>query len=932
VKRWIEEGAPYEKHWSFESIPSIPSKPDPDALIEKSLAARGLQPQPKADRPTLIRRVNFDLTGLPPTPAEVEAFVKDDAPDAYERLVDRLLASPQFGERMAVDWLDVARYADSYGYQVDRPREVWPWRDWVISAFNRNLPFDQFLTWQLAGDLLPNATDEQILATAFNRLHQQESEGGSVEEEYRVEYVADRLQTVATAFLGLTFECARCHDHKYDPITQKDYFGLFAMFQNIDEAGLYSFYTSSPPTPTLPLTDDAKRRKLSVLKAKVAAEEKAVAALREAKRAALAGRLYETPQPSHRDGRQSPTLTIPGEVGRFPFDMLAKGKLANTADPTKPAVLKGDNKLVPGRDRQAIEFTGDDPVDLPFGNFARHEPFSVALWLKTPDVKERAVIFHRSRAWTDAASRGYELLIEDGRLKWSLIHFWPGNAISIRARNPLRVNTWTHVVVTSDGSSRAAGLGLYVNGQRVLIEVVRDALTKDIRGGGGDNISLGERFRDRGFKGGLIDDFRVFTRALTPVETLAASGEIAAQSILTKPSDHLTDTERAWLAEYHLARDPDFQTQLAALRAARADLGKAEDETKEIMVMRELPQPKKSFVLFRGEYNQRRDEVSADVPSWILPLPAGSPRNRLGLAEWLTDPRHPLTARVTVNRLWQSIFGRGLVRTSEDFGSQGSKPLHPEVLDWLARRFIESGWDVKALMKTIVMSRTYRQRSVADAKSMTDDPDNEWLARGPRFRLNAEMIRDNALAASGLLNLQLGGAPVQPYEMSEAFKPEKPSTGDGVYRRSLYTNWRRTGPPPAMLAFDAPRRAVCTAKRERTDSPLQALILLNGTQYVEAARVLGETLHREAKGDVRAMIEQGFLRCLSRPPDTREVAILTQLHAEQLAHFTAAPQDADALLKIGASKRDSALLPPQAAAATVLAQALLNHDACVVKR
>ena len=922
ITRWIAEGAPYEKHWAFNSL-SPAAAPGLDELVAKGLAERGLQPQPEADRPTLIRRVSFDLIGLPPTPEEVEAFLKDPAPDAYERLVDRLLASPHYGERMAVDWLDISRYADSYGFQVDRPREVWPWRDWVIRAFNRNLAFDQFITWQIAGDLLPHATDEQILATAFNRLHQQESEGGSVEEEYRVEYVADRVQTFATAFLGLTFECARCHDHKYDPIAQKDYFSLFAMFQNIDEAGLYSFFTPSPPTPTLTLLSDADKAEIAALRGKVATAEKQTAALHAAKHESLAAWLAARPE----------KLELPGEIGRYPFDSLDQRKLANSIAAQQPATLKGENKLAPGHEGQAVEFTGDDPVDLPFGNFQRHEPFSVALWLKTPDVKERAVVFHRSKAWTDAASRGYELLIEEGRLKWSLIHFWPGNAISIRARELLPLNTWTHVVVSNDGSSRADGLSLYVNGHRAPIDVIRDSLTKDIRGGGGDNISLGERFRDRGFKGGLIDDFRVFARQLSALEALAASDEAAALEFLRKPAEKLTAGERALLHDYHLATaDADWAQQLDALKAARADLVKHAEGAKEIMVMRELPEPKKAFTLFRGEYNQRRDEVHADVPAWLFPLPAGAPRNRLGLAQWLTDPQHPLTARVLVNRFWQSIFGHGLVRTSEDFGSQSAKPHYPEVLDLLALSFIASGWDAKALLKTMVTSRTYRQRSLADARTMTDDPDNEWLARGPRFRLNAEMIRDNALAAAGLLSPTIGGAPVFPYEMSEAFKPEKASAGDGVYRRSLYTHWRRTGPPPAMLAFDAPRRAICIAKRERTDSPLQALILLNGTQYVEAARVLGETLHREAKGDVPAMIEQGFLRCLSRHPDERERAILTQLHAEQLTHFTAAPGEAEALLKIGTAKRDPSLTAPQAAAATVLAQALLNHDACVVKR
>lgn len=921
LKRWISEGAEYEAHWSFIPVKEVlvPKVEDPDMInpidhfVANGLADRQLKMQPEASKETLIRRLSFDLTGLPPTPVEVEAFLKDNDPGAFEKTVNRLLQSERYGERMAVDWLDVSRYADSYGFQVDSSREVWPWRDWVIKSFNQNLSFDKFVTWQLAGDLLPNPTDEQILATAFNRLHQQESEGGSIEEEYRVEYVADRVQTFATAFLGLTFECARCHDHKFDPIPQTDYYKLFAMFQNVDEAGLYSYFTPSPPTPALMLMEGDSKAKMSALNQKVTEAEKQLAQLRETRRAAFAEWIKT----------RKPEVTLPGELGHFNFDSMEKNKLANTIDAKQPATLKGENKLVPGHAGQAVQFTGDDSVDLAFGNFKRHEPFSVSLWMKTPDVKQRAVVFHRSRAWTDAASRGYELLIEDGKLKWSLIHFWPGNAISIRAKNLLPINEWANVTVTSDGSSRANGLKLYVNGKLTETEVIKDALTKDITGGGGDNISLGERFRDRGFKDGLIDEFRVFSREVTPLEVMALHDEKAVKETM----------DQELLFDYYLsAHDEAWKKQEDVLKNARAEQTQFAEGIKEIMVMKELLTPKKSYLLFRGQYNERRDEVVADSLDVTPPFPAGAPKNRLGLAQSLLSPEHPLFARVIVNRFWQSLFGFGLIKTSNDFGSQGSRPVYPELLDWLAMDFRKSGWDVKALIKTIVMSRTYRQRSIADPQVMADDPDNDWLARGPRFRLPAEMIRDNALAASGLLKQQLGGAPVNAYEMSEAFKPVNPSGGDGGYRRSVYSNWRRTSPPPAMLSFDAPSRAVCLAKRERTDSPLQSLILLNGIQYVEAARVLGEKLHRDGKGELQVMIEQGFLACLSRKPDAKESGIMQQLYREQLSYYKTHAQEAELLLKTGAMKRDAAVPLPEAAAATVLAQALMNHDACIVKR
>ena len=904
LKQWINEGAEYEEHWAFVPLTVQGSQfsvhGSIDEIVSTGLKERGLNLQPEASAETLIRRLSFDITGLPPTPEEVEAFVRSGevrsektpqassssllnvstspqsaASPAYESLVTTLLASPHYGERMAVDWLDVSRYADSYGFQVDRDREVWPWRDWVVKAFNENLPFDKFVTWQIAGDMLPNPTDEQRLATMFSRLHMQESEGGSVEEEYRVEYVCDRVQTFATAFLGLTFECARCHDHKFDPISQKDFYGLFGMFQNIDEAGLYSFFTPTPPTPAMMMTDETQKKKLNELRANVERVSNSLAGVAGLKPALPVDELKTR------------------STGFFTFDALDKGnKLANAIDAKQPATLKGENALVEGHNGKAIKFSGDDAVDLPLGNFHSYDPFSVSLWLKTPDVKDRAVVFHRSRAWTDAASRGYELLIVEGKLQWSLIHFWPGNAISIRSKEPLKLNEWTHVVVTNDGSSKAAGLRLYVNGKLAEVEIVKDHLTRDITGGGGDNIALGERFRDRGFKGGMIDDFAVFDEDVS----------------------HTTNRSN----ESYLA-----------LRAARAELVKFTDTLKDMMVMDELPKPKQAYILFRGEYDKRKEPVPDAVPSWIAKMPAGAPNNRLGVAQWLTSPQHPLFARVTVNRIWQGLFGRGLVKTSEDFGSQGTRPLYPELLNYLAVKFMQSGWDTKALIKEIVMSKVYRQRSIADAKTMADDPENEWLARGPRFRLPAEMIRDNALAIAGLLKPQLGGAPVNPYEMSEAFKPANPTDTN---RRSLYTTWRRTSPPPAMVTFDAPRRGVCIAKRERTDSPLQALILLNGTQYVEAARVLGEKLHKDTNGDVAKMIEQGFLRCLSRKPDAKEVAICTRLYQEQLEHFKTVPKEVEALLKVGNTKRDGLIPTAEAAAAAVLAQALLNHDECVVKR
>jgi hypothetical protein len=842
---------------------------------------------------------------------------------AYENLVDRLLKSPRYGERMAADWLDLARYADSYGFQVDRERDMWPWRDWVIKAFNDNLPWDQFTTWQLAGDLLPNASDEQVLATAFNRLHPQEAEGGSIEEEYRVNYVNDRVVTFGTAFLGLTLECCRCHDHKFDPLTQREYYQFFTFFDDIDEAGLYSYFTQSAPTPAMWLLDAAQKTQLKEAEVAVKAGE---AKLKElASTAAFAGWLSKS---------RAASEAVQGELARFSFDERdAAGKFTASVGAGQTAEGPLDNQLVAGKFGQGVQFTGDHAVTTHLGNFHRYEPFSISLWLKTPDEKERAVVVRRSQAWTDAGSRGYELLIEEGRLKWSLIHFWPGNAISIRAVEKLPLNAWTHVTITSDGSSRATGLQLFVNGQPAKIDVTRDGLTKDITGGGSDNIALGERFRDRGFTGGVIDELRVFNRALTALEVqeIHEPGSLKVQ--LAKDATVRTAADRDLLLSFYLANvDEPYRQQLADLKKLRERQSQLADAAREIMVMRELSPPKTAYILKRGEYNLREAAVEPNTPASLPPFPADQPRNRLGLAKWLTDPRHPLLARVTVNRFWQACFGRGLVKTAEDFGSQSAEPEYQELIDHLAKEFIASGWNTKQLLKTIVTSHTYRQRSFADPQVMADDPENVWLARGPRHRLAAEMIRDNVLAASGLLVERIGGPPVHTYDLPESFKPAAAGKGDDLYRRSIYTFWRRTGPAPVLEAFDVPKRVVCIARRDTTNTPLHALVLLNGPQFVEAARVLAETLYKQHEGKRELIIEEAFVTLASRTPDAKEHDILARLYEEQRTWYAAHPDQATAYLAIGEKPRDPSLPAPEIAAATSLINALMNYDGCVVKR
>jgi len=1002
LKRWITEGAEFKSHWSFIPVQPI-TPPTPrdaaavknpiDAFVLARLDSEGLKPSPEATRETLLRRIALDLTGLPPTLAELDAFLADTAPDAYERAVERYLGSPAYGERMAMDWLDLARYADTYGYQADVERDMFPWRDWVIRAFSDNLPYDQFLSWQLAGDLLPNPTRDQRLATAFNRLHRQTNEGGSVEEEFRAEYCADRVDTVGTAMLGLTFGCARCHDHKYDPIKMRDYYSFVAFFNNIDESGLYSHFTRATPTPTLllwPQENQAERARLQLQLA--AAEER----LKEvAASADVAFRSW-----LKADGR----VRAPHPVASFAFDIVTNNATPDGVNATNVARLADGPKQVPGapisgsaRSAEigvpgatnfALQFSGDNElVCKGVGDFKRTDSFSFSLWLKPTEPQDRAVILHHSRAWTDSGSRGYELVLEKERPFFGLIHFWPGNALGVRAKAALAMNDWSHVTVTYDGSSRAAGVRLYVNGARVETETVRDHLYKDIahRKEWGDAdvgnipLTLAGRFRDSGFKNGLIDDFRVFDVCLTEPEVkLIVNGEEGKDEPLTlalSPSDgergqQLAGRDTSETRKQSLSLD--FQKRRRATlplpegegrgegkalldcfiarqhqpsRAALAELKQLRErendlvnDVPEIMTMREMPQPRPTFLLKRGAYDAPGEQVHAGTPPGILPFAADQPRNRLGLAGWMVDRKNPLTARVAVNRIWRMHFGRGIVATQEDFGSQGRLPTHPELLDWLAGWFMDNGWDVKKLHQLIVTSATYRQSSQASRELMERDPDNLLLARGPKRRLLGEQIRDGALAASGLLIRALGGPSVKPYqpaglwEQSGTGKTYTQDHGDKLYRRSLYTFWRRTAPPPSMLTFDAVTREVCTAKREVTTTPLQALVLLNDVQFVEAARVLGERLVREFPNDPDARIRAAFRTLAGRSPDAREVAVLRRLFDEQQVFYAKETDAAQKLLATGESKWDERLPRADFAATTMLVSAVMNFDEFVVQR
>jgi hypothetical protein len=956
---WIEAGAPFDSHWSFQPIPQQTNVPDVgnqwarndvDRFIIDTLTQRGMTPSEESSREKWIRRVTFDLTGLPPTLHDIDLFLIDGSDDAHDRVVDRLLGSDACAERLATEWLDVARYSDSYGYQRDDERFVWPYRDWVIRAFAANMPYDQFVTWQLAGDLVDAPTPEQIVATTFNRLHSHKKEGGVALEEFRVENVADRTHTFAAAFMGLTLECARCHDHKYDPTKTKEYYQLSSFFANIDERGLISYFTDAVPTPAAPWPSRDQQRKLAD-----AAEAVAVAERSYARLEADADKRFNTWVAETDERVELGNDVAAGLVARLGFEAFSelpqellkneKGKevsaqslrgLANSVSQTQPGVSESGNRLVSGKQGKAIELSGDDAVFLPgIGHFSRHQPFSVSLWLQAAELEDRGVIYRRSRGWDDAGSIGYELVKEGDRLSAKLVHFWPGNAICVETANVLKKDTWHHVVVTYDGSSKASGLRLFLDGSPAVTTVVQDHLTRTITDWreGYNDLAIGARYRDRGFKGGQVDEFMVFDRELSPIESRQLFDGRALVELLAR-RDSLSAPQREQLRDFYVSAidAPTLQSR-AKLREARHAWNAVMDSIPAITIMREQQTPRPAYVLKRGAYDQRGEEVTAGTPAFLPEFPDDAPRNRLGLARWITSADHPLMPRVTVNRYWQMVFGMGLVRTPEDFGLQGETPTHPELLDWLARDFIDYGWDVHRLLRQLVLSATYRQSTVV-AKDVRDlDPENRLLARAPSHRLTAEMIRDNALAVSGLLCDKVGGQPVKPYDVALAYTPLPVDEGEALYRRSLYTFWKRTSPSPVMMTMNASKREVCRLRREVTDSPLQALVLLNGPQFVEASRVLAAKLVQRHGDDVDGFSGEAFRLLTSRQPSRQELQILRSLFHEQLESFCTDKAKAAELLKVGeASLAVEGLEIEKLAAATVLVNSIMNLDECVRNR
>lgn len=922
LEEWVRQGAEYKEHWAFvtPTRPQIPEVRDAnwvvnpiDAFVLAKLEEVGMKPEQEADRPTLLRRVSLDITGLPPTIEEVQAFVQDKSPNAYEKVVDRLLASPRYGERMAMDWMDYARYADSNGYQADYERFQSRWRDWVIDAFNDNMPYDQFVVEQIAGDLLPNATMEQKLATAFNRNHRINTEGGVIAEEWRVEVVVDRVETTSAVFLGLTAGCARCHDHKYDPFSQKDFYKFYAYFNNVPETGSGEERPiSHPPTMKAPTPEQTRRL------AEIANEvSKLDAAMSQAIRTAMSKAAnWKLEMPLPRVGA--------GLVSRIAFDGGSKGYK-----------LEGKAALELGRATGAVRTGPEAFADLgEIGDFERDRGFSYGAWI-WPDNGNGSPF---SRMDANNAFRGWEASLVGGRVQAHLINKWPENGMKIATKTPIPNGKWTHVLVTYDGSSKVAGLKMYLNGKFVETNVENDSLKDTIR----TTVStkVGRRTPTEAFAG-MVDDFVLYDRELKPEEVAKLASTHPATRLLTIPVQKRDENlqksiARLWLLDH----SEEFQRLDADYQKATNTQAEIDGQIPSVMVMQEMEKPRETFVLDRGVYDKPKDKVEPGLPGFLPPPPPNAPKNRLGLAQWIVSPDNPLTARVTVNRLWERFFGNGIVQTLEDFGTRAEFPTHPELLDYLATELHRLDWDLKAVIKQIVMSNAYRQSSAISPEKLEKDPQNRLVSRGPRFRLPGEVIRDQALFVSGLLHEKLGGPSVYPY-MPEGVWDEtnfygnlrnyKHTNGPDLYRRSLYTIWKRTAAPPNMLVFDVPSREACRVQRARTDTPLQALTLMNDVTYLEAARVLAQKMMREGGKSPEERLDNGFQRVLARKPTKEELNILKTGWVKKRATYQNDLRAARELRAIGEAPIDMGLDLAELAAYTVAASTLLNLDEVVNK-
>ena len=948
LKRWIAEGAEYEPHWSFQpprrpELPAVNNKGwirNPiDSFILARLEAEGLAPAPEADRRTLARRLSLDLTGLPPEPAVVEAYVADPHPDAYERLVDSMLSSLEWGEHRGRYWLDYARYADTHGIHFDNFREMWTFRQWVVNAFNRNTPFDQFTILQLAGDLLndhgPNATPEQILdnriASGFNRCNMTTNEGGVIAEEYLVLYARDRTETTSAVWMGLTTGCAVCHDHKFDPLSQKEFYELSAFFNNTTQAAMDGNIHDTPPILPVPKPEDRPRfaeLEQAIPPARAAVEERKKSARSgfDAWITAASPEVVAKSLPQDTPLVQLPLLEGAGSTTRAAVGGK-QSDLPLTATTTWQAGPSGSPALL--LDGKAGELSGS-------GDFEHDQSFSVSFWLRTPaNDSSYAVIARMDEA---KAHRGWDVYVQGRRIAMHLIHAYPEDAIKVVAKDQLKPDTWTLVAVTYDGSGGAEGVKIFYDGKLQKQNVENNKFKKNtIRTE--VPLSIGGRSTGATAHGVGLASLSLWGRGLSAAEVEGLSRAQLLADVVKLPADERSKAAGGlydwWLTSF----DEPFKAAAATLSSLESAQAEIRKRGTVAHVMHEKNDMAKAYVLNRGEYDKRQDEVTPDTPGALPAYPASLPKNRLGLAQWLLLDDHPLTARVTVNRFWQEVFGTGLVRSSGDFGITGELPSHPELLDWLAVDFRESGWDVKRLFKLLVTSAAYRQQAHATPEKIVKDAANRLLSRGPRFRMDAEMVRDHALAASGLLVKQIGGPSVKPYQPEGVWEAVsmggntsryQQDKGQNLYRRSMYWFWKRSAPPASMDIFNAPSRESCTVKRERTNTPLQALVTLNDPQFVEAARVLADRALEAGGENDDARITFITERLLARPLSGEEMAIVKRSLSDLSEWYKAHPDDAKQVIAVGDSKPRAAD-PVRLASWTMLTNELMNLDEVLCK-
>lgn len=952
LTRWVEQGAAWQGHWSFvtPTRPEAPAVNDPawpknpiDNFVLERLDRQGLKPSVAADRRMLIRRVSLDLTGLPPTPAEVSAFVNDRSPDAYEKVVDRLLRSPHYGERMAMRWLDAARYADTNGYQTDAERSMWRWRDWVIGAFNRNLPYDQFTIEQLAGDLLPNPTREQIIATGFNRNHRGNGEGGIIGEEYAVEYVVDRVETTSTVWLGLTLGCARCHNHKYDPFTQKEFYQMFAYFNQVPESGKAFKYGNSPPLIAAPTAEQeaalhALEAKLAEAQRKVDAKETETARRQAEWEKTLAGKErldwappYEIAVEMPLDGGLDALVTPdPPPSAQYRY-LMSNGPVGGTVSTGPPEWKDGEAAYGEGLSGEVAEFDGMRYIEAgDVANFGFFDAFTLSAWIY-PTASTGAIL---SRAADEEQGQGFTFSLNDGHLYASVIQRWLDDGIRIESEEKAPLNQWSHVILTTDGSRLAENTKFYLNGRLLKTTVHLDYMNQPFAAKQPLRIGAGQGMRFEG----RIAKVRLYRAEVTEQEAAVLASAESLNEIAAIPAARRGTAQAKKLRQAFLDRyaPKSLQALHEELRGLQLQRRRMVADLPTVMVMQDDPTPHETHLLRRGAYDQPGEEVFAATPA-ALPVIHGDANNRLTLARWLVDPKNPLTARVAVNRFWQMYFGTGIVRTTEDFGSQGEAPSHPALLDWLATEFIQSSWDMKRLQKTIVMSATYQQSSRATPELLEKDPDNRLLARGPRIRLAAEMVRDQALAISGLLVDDIGGPSVKPYQPAGLWteltggSDYKADTGDALYRRSIYTFWKRTSPPPMMTNFDASTREACVVRTARTNTPLQSLNLMNDVTYLEASRKMAERMVHEGGRSPAERISFAMQLVTAEPPSDQASEILLDSYNYYRDLFSSDRDAALEYLSQGESPRDEKLDPSELAAYSTVASLILNLDAAVTK-